>query len=251
MRNWLHNLAHRLGLTGGYVDHEKDGHGVGGSASAARTATTYPEDKQFEDVNVSEARPCGAGWDITRADGWSFYVPPESPIEPQAGMTARFYGKGMGYTVRGLFLDGVKVFYRTEAEEKEHFLAQTYGTDAADWLARWDSGRSVWSVEMGGFGPGYEQAIQITAVEVIRILLTEKFDTTRWSDSEAWEADRKTIEDSAFKNPTVDKLGLSGAQWGASISVATAIYRRGPRAALTDPAIKDRLIQVSKSFPQG
>ncbi len=28
MKRWLHNLAHRIGLTGGYVDHELDAKGV-------------------------------------------------------------------------------------------------------------------------------------------------------------------------------------------------------------------------------
>ncbi|KKK93920.1 hypothetical protein LCGC14_2688070 [marine sediment metagenome] len=28
-------------------------------------------------------------------------------------------------------------------------------------IERWDAGRSLFSVEMGGLGPGYEQAIQI------------------------------------------------------------------------------------------
>lgn len=33
-------------------------------------------------------------------------------------MLARFYGRGIGATVRGLFLDGVKVFYRSPEEQK-------------------------------------------------------------------------------------------------------------------------------------
>ena len=30
--------------------------------------------------------------------------------------------------------------------------------DAAEQLRRWDAGDSIWTVEMGGLGPGYEQA---------------------------------------------------------------------------------------------
>lgn len=213
--------------------------------------TQFPEDDAFELTTIAEVKPATNGWSITRDDGWSFFVPPESPIEPKPGMVARFYGKGMGYTVRGLFIDGVKVFYRTEAEDAEHQAIHLYGADAADWLARWDDGRGVWSVEMGGLGPGYEQAIQITAAEILRSLLAAKFDANRWTDSDAWKADREAIEDAGFKNPTIEKLGLSGAQWGAALSLATTIYKRGPRDAFADPKIKDRLIQVSKSFPQG
>lgn len=39
---------------------------------------------------------------------------------------------------------------------------------AADALARWDEGDTVFTVEMGGFGPGYEQAIQLLVFEMIR-----------------------------------------------------------------------------------
>ena len=35
-------------------------------------------------------------------------------------------------------------------------------------IERWDSGRLLFSIELGGLGPGYEQAIQITGMELIR-----------------------------------------------------------------------------------
>lgn len=212
---------------------------------------SYPADEQFEEIKIAKAERCGEGWSIEREDGWSFHVPASSPIEPAPGMKARFYGKGVGYTVRGLFIDGLKVFYRTEAEEKIHHNEETYGATAEEWLHRWDSGRPVWSVEMGGLGPGYEQAIQITVAEVLRIMLAGKFDGARWKDTDAWKADRENIEQAGFKNATIDRLGLSGSQWGAALNVAARLYMAGPIETLTDPRIKDRLIQVAKTFPQG
>ncbi|MFA5299266.1 MAG: hypothetical protein WC389_13840 [Lutibacter sp.] len=83
----------------------------------------YPQnDNQYEEVKVKDVSGNATdGYGITRDDGWSFYVPKDSKIKPEVGMLARFYGKGIGYTVRGLFLDGQKVFYKTDAEEKiEH-----------------------------------------------------------------------------------------------------------------------------------
>jgi hypothetical protein len=59
------------------------------------------------------------GWGITRENGWCFYVPAHSLIEPKVGMMARFYGRGIGYTVRGLDLDGIQVFYRTPEQQRE------------------------------------------------------------------------------------------------------------------------------------
>ena len=43
--------------------------------------------------------------------------------------------------------------------------------------------------------------------------------------------------------------GLSGAQWGAAMSLASSIYMRGV-AAFEDEDVKDRRIQVSKSWPK-
>lgn len=42
---------------------------------------------------------------------------------------------------------------------------------AHEWLEVWDSGEPVASVEMGGLGEHYEQAIQVTAAEALRELL--------------------------------------------------------------------------------
>jgi len=211
----------------------------------------YPKnDVQFENVHIAEVKRCeSGGWDIKRSDGWNFFVPADSIIEPEAGMPARFYGEGIGRPVRGLFIAGVKVFYRTAEEQEEKHLNDTYGESVEDWLSRWDSGRTVWSVEMGGLGPGYEQAIQITIAELLRNMLAEKYDATAWTDEEKWKVDREKIRTASFANPVIDKLGLSGAQYGAATSVATKLYMDGPITCLTNPQIKDRLILVSKSFP--
>lgn len=60
------------------------------------------------------------GWSMTRDDGWCFFCPATSPVEPKPGDTARFYSRGIGYTVRGLFINEHRVFYRTDAEQREH-----------------------------------------------------------------------------------------------------------------------------------
>jgi hypothetical protein len=206
-------------------------------------------DTQFRDCTVTAStKESDGGYSITCEDGWTFLVPADTPIAPRAGMTARFYGPGIGSPVRGLFIDGVKVFYRTPAEQEEHHDIETFGRDAADWLARWDAGRSVWSVEMGGIGPGYEQAIQVAAVEIVRFLVTEKFSPS--TPRVDWEGTRKKIEAFGFSNPLIARLALSGAQWGAALNVATLLFTMGPRATMRDPAVKDRLIQISKHFPR-
>lgn len=190
-------------------------------------------DTEFEDSTITKVvRASSGGWSITKADGWSFWVPAESPVEPTVGMPIRMYGRGIGYSVRGLFLDGKQVFYRTEEEDREHHQNQLYGKDAAELLSRWDAGEGVFSVGMGGFGPGYEQALQIACFEVLRHLLAGG-----------------TIEAADEVLPKLEYLGLSGSQWGAARSLANRFYEDGPRE-VNKRFGSDRSIQVSKNFPQ-
>lgn len=208
-----------------------------------------PNDDEWEDLTVESVEKAADGWTITRQDGWCFHVPKESPIEPIAGMRARFYGRGVGGVTRGLFIEEQQVFYRTEAEQSEFMDIELYGVDAADWLKRWDEGRSVWSIEMGGLGPGYEQAIQITVAEILRIMLDHKPDGIAWVDAEVWKKDRDDIEKVAFGVEAISRLGLSGAQFGAAMGLAAQLYRFGPREVMKIEEVKKRHIQVSRTFP--
>lgn len=83
-------------------------------------------DDQWEEIKITKVRESENGWEIKREDGWEFSISRPSPITPEAGMTARFYGKGIGYPFRGVALDGTIVFYRT-AEEDEIY----------QWLCLW------------------------------------------------------------------------------------------------------------------
>lgn len=211
----------------------------------------YPaNDNDFEETRISGVKDGDGGWELKRADGWSFYLAAKYPIHPTVGMEARFYGKGIGHRVRGLFLDDECVFYRTEAEDKELAEIELYGKNAQDWLDRWDRGRSVFSIEMGGMGPGYEQAIQITVAEMIRYML-EAEGEPQWDEKKKLEAYWKRLESSMFENETVSSLGLSGAQFGAAKSLSAFLYRHGPRHVMNDERVKDRHIQVQRDFPGG
>ena len=211
---------------------------------------TYPaNDKQFEDKIITSVEKQSDGTYAIGCDGWHLWCGKECPVVPEVGQTSRQYGKGIGAPVRGLFINDVKVWYRTEAEDEDHRETQMYGADAADWLARWDAGKGVWSIEMGGLGPGYEQAIQITAAEVLRHLLEAKYDPSLWQDKDVWARDREQIEKAVFANERIKAMGLSGAQWGGAVSLATKLYMDGPRKIMNEPSIKDRHIQVNRTFP--
>lgn len=101
----------------------------------------------------------------------------------------------------------------------------------------------------GGLGPSYEQAIQITAVEIVRTLIDDKYDPTRWDEDDTRRADMSRLTEKILNLPVVQNLGLSGGQWDGALSLATCLYRRGPVAVLTDKALEDRAIQIHRDFP--
>lgn len=209
---------------------------------------TFPEnDTAFQEYQIDKVSGDKAGEYQISHDGWWLMCGEHCVERPVAGQTARQYGRGLGATVRGLFIDGKRIWYRTEAEDQEYRDIQAYGADAADWLGRWDAGRGVWSISMGGLGPGYEQCIQITAAEMLRALLESKIDLDDESGRKQFNA---TLDERVGKLPVIEKLGLSGAQWGAASNLAAFIYKNGPRAMMADPVVKDRHIQVQKHFPQ-
>jgi hypothetical protein len=211
----------------------------------------FPEnDEQFEDSTISRVDGDREhGWTVAKADSWCIGVQKDSPVVPEAGMSIRLYGEGIGSAVRGMFLNGKQVYYRTKEQDEEHRAIELYGADAADWLKRWDDGRSCWSLEMGGLGPGYEQAIQVTVAEILRHMLDAGYHASRWTQPELWKQDREKIEQAGFANERIEKLGLSGAQWGAALNLAAHLYQDGPRKIMTDERVKDRKIQVSRTFP--
>lgn len=209
----------------------------------------YPEnDEEFTETTIDSVEKAGESWAIHHG-GWMLHCGDDCPIEPKMGQIARLYGRGIGAPVRGLFINGQRIWYRTEAAEKEHFAIELYGADATDWLARWDAGRGVWSIEMGGIGPGYEQCIQITAAEIVRWLLAENPSPEKLQIKDGWRETKDRLSAALLALDVINSLGLSGAQWGAALSLGFALYLRGPRDCFSDPAIKDRLIQVSRKFP--
>lgn len=120
-------------------------------------------------------------------------------------------------------------------------------------LARWDAGKSVFSIELGGLGPGYEQAIQVAAVEFARAGQNFKPLDDNAENKKAWDA----ICSAALRDIDEKLGGLSGAMYGAASWLAyqwchnggpAHLYRRAKEKAKEDG--NDRLIQISKAYPQ-
>lgn len=123
---------------------------------------------------------------------------------------------------------------------------QNMDSEAA--VKAWDAGEIVWSVEMGGMGPGYEQCIQICIFECLRWLVENEPDTKSWDVGEGtWPETRDALYKLTGEVGTERKLGLSGAQGGAALSAATMFYQQGYAKAL-EKAGSDRRIQVDSKW---
>jgi len=113
---------------------------------------------------------------------------------------------------------------------------------AKELLAIWDAGESIFTVEMGGLGPGYEQCIHILVMEIIRDEADNQVPDKEWG---SWG--EKAIS-------RVDRqLHLSGAQVGAARYLASQLIAKGPALLYHELKMVEqdsRLIQVSKDFPQ-
>jgi hypothetical protein len=107
-------------------------------------------------------------------------------------------------------------------------------------IKRWNEGDQIWSVELGGIGPGYEQIIQILTFEFV----------SRWEK-------KPILNTTDFRNHC-DKVtaelneklqGPTGAQHGAAEILAYKFIHDGYSEVLQSVRNEARLILVSKSFP--
>ena len=121
--------------------------------------------------------------------------------------------------------------------------------DNKELLASWDALKPVKTVEMGGMSDGYEMAIQLAAFEYLRALMQLAPKLKKLSDVE-----RTRLSDRihAIADPSIALLGLnenygmSGAQVGAAMNMASCFYSQGYEAGLKS-AGEDRHITIVKT----
>lgn len=121
---------------------------------------------------------------------------------------------------------------------------------AEELVAAWDRGDTIWSLSMGGLGPGYEQAIQVMAVEFARAGIG----SVRPSDNKAADAAWEAICSPVLSRIDGEIGGASGSMYGVAKWLAFQWVHGGGPAALMARAREygqdDRMIQVSKSWPK-
>lgn len=122
--------------------------------------------------------------------------------------------------------------------------ASSFTETAAEMVAEWDAGTIVHTLEMGGMGPGYEQAIQVLVMELCRAWADKTEPDWEAMEPEDIERERRLVYDQHFQGE-----GYSGAQVGAATSLAIAYCRRGPRVCAGEVG-DDRHTMVSRHFPK-
>jgi hypothetical protein len=121
--------------------------------------------------------------------------------------------------------------------------------DAREQLRRWDAGESIWTIDMGGMGPGYEQAIQVLAIEIVRDNLNKPLPEVTSAAGKTWGYDTVERIDHKLPNGKYACGGFSGAQVGAARFLAWQWLKVGPAALLKSPQLKKRRIQASNFWP--
>lgn len=207
----------------------------------------WEADPEFEDHTITSAKVRDDFIELGMGSMGIGVDADKVPFTVEPGMSIRLFGQGFGSACRGMVIDGKLIYYRTPEEDAIYQKESIYGKDCEELLSRWDEGRAVHTISMGGLGPGYEQVIHLLAFEMLRYLLKHKPDPETWQEPGVWEELRTDIDKSV--EWASEKLGCSGSQYGAAMNIATVFYRNGPVKAMEMMKDKERHIMVSKNFP--
>jgi hypothetical protein len=89
---------------------------------------SFPEnDNQFQEHVLSEVRNEGDSWTFVVNGSLCLSVSKVDGVNPQPGNKVRYYGGGT--FVRGVFVEGQKVYYKTAAEQKAEDAASSARRD--------------------------------------------------------------------------------------------------------------------------
>lgn len=114
-------------------------------------------------------------------------------------------------------------------------------------LVKWDAGEPIWTVELGGIGPGYEQAIQVAAIEMAR----DNHEAALPEENDSANAEWDRLCSATLRKHDEALCGLSGAQFSAAKWLAYQWCHNGGPERLIERAKEEKAdtIMVSKAFP--
>lgn len=73
-----------------------------------------PQDQEYKEYTLTSVKDNGKEWDIGSYVG-QLLIPKTSFI-PESGMRVKYYGKGFGYTIRGVVIEDTPIYYKTAKE---------------------------------------------------------------------------------------------------------------------------------------
>lgn len=99
--------------------------------------SSYPEDNDFETHIITEVTGDDTHWTVRTKESSLLSFEKVKGATPAPGSTMRVYPRGLGSSVRGIFIDGNKVYYRTpeeQAERHKQWFADNKAKKAAEAL---------------------------------------------------------------------------------------------------------------------
>lgn len=87
--------------------------------------STWQMDREFTEKPLKSVRKEPDGYALERVDDWGTLWIADPGFEPKVGQMARYYGKGDGFPVRGVVIDGRVVRYQTAAEAEAERVKQS------------------------------------------------------------------------------------------------------------------------------
>jgi hypothetical protein len=82
----------------------------------------------YQEEVITAVREDPQGYEIMMGS-LAFYISKVYRVEPKVGDTIRLYGKGLGYPIRGVDINGKELYYRTPAQEQERFRQEQIKED--------------------------------------------------------------------------------------------------------------------------
>lgn len=117
----------------------------------------WPKDSQYQEHVVAKVDADGS---FTMDDGWSFGgIPDGCAVRPTVGATVRLYGRGTGYPVRGLAIDGEVAYYRTEAEDRAKHEADQAAREIEKTAAWERAGRAEYEEKFATLPPVFQKRL--------------------------------------------------------------------------------------------
>lgn len=83
----------------------------------------WDTDPQFTENKLTSVEASPGGWDLGLDGSHLFCTNEHCQKAPAVGETARLYGKGFGYMVRGIIIEGRVYRYRTEEQQRDRHAA--------------------------------------------------------------------------------------------------------------------------------